>query len=352
MAARRRKVGVAGAVVGAASAGVAAVALAKRYAVGRIRLRPDIELSERFGELGGQIVPVTTSDGVSLHARVDGPEDAALTIVFCHGYTLDLNSWHFQWKELRDTHRVVLWDQRCHGRSQRHWTKDSSIDRLGEDLFDVLEALVPGPCVLVGHSMGGMTIMALAERRPELFGDRVKGVALVSTSAGRLAELSFGLPALLARAVHSVVPSAVSLLGSKGELVDRGREAGSDVVFLALRYLGFGDPATVSPTLVDFVEAMIRSTPTNVIADFYPALMSHDKLSALNVLEGIPSAIIVGAKDWITPPEHSRAIADVLPLSRLLEVEDSSHLVQLEHPGVVNEALGDLVKSTQPEVGE
>ncbi|GII90824.1 alpha/beta fold hydrolase [Sinosporangium siamense] len=351
MAPRRRKVGIAGAVVGAASAGVAGLALAKRYAVGRIRLQPDPEMDEPFGELGDGGTPVVTSDGVTLNVEVDGPEDAPITVVFCHGYTLNLNSWHYQWREMRETHRVVLWDQRCHGRSQRFWTKDSSIDRLGDDLFDVLEAVAPGPCVLVGHSMGGMTIMALAERHPELFGDRIKGVALISTSAGRLAEISLGLPALLAKAVHSVVPSAVSLLGSKGELVDRGREAGNDVAFLALRYLGFGDPAAVSPTVVDFVEAMIRSTPTNVIADFYPALMSHDKLSALDVLCEIPSSIIVGEKDWLTPPEHSRAIADVLPRSRLIEVAGSSHLVYLEHPGVVNEALWELIKSVTPDAG-
>jgi pimeloyl-ACP methyl ester carboxylesterase len=344
---RRRRVGIAGAVVGAASAGVAAAALAKRYAVGRIRLRPDPEASEPFGELRGQETAVTTSDGVRLHAELDGPQEAPLTVVLCHGYTLNLDSWHYQRRDLREAHRLVLFDQRCHGRSQRAGVADRTIERLGDDLRDVLDALVPGPCVLVGHSMGGMTIMALAERHPELFGDRVRGVALVSTSAGRLAEVTLGLPAMLAKAVHLVAPQAVAVLGRRAALVDRGRQVGSDVSVLAMRLFGFGDSRNVSPTLVDFVDTMIRSTPTDVIADFYPALMSHDKLTALDVLDKVPTSIIVGDKDWLTPPDHSRAIAGVVPSARLEVVPGTSHLVQMERPDVVNEALRDLIKRVQ-----
>ncbi|GAA3185318.1 alpha/beta fold hydrolase [Nonomuraea roseoviolacea] len=343
----RRKVGIAGAIVGAASAGVAAATLAKRYAVGRIRLRPDAELAEPFGELKGRERTLTTSDGVSLHVEIDGPEDAPLTVVFCHGYCLNLESWHYQRRDLRESHRVVAWDQRSHGRSERAPADDTSIDRLGDDLAELLERFVPGPCVLVGHSMGGMTIMALADRRPELFGDRIKGVALIGTSAGKLAEITLGLPALVSKVVHKVAPGAVSMLGRRGALVDRTRHAGSDIAFLITRYVGFGDSKNVSPTLVDFAESMIRATPTEVIADFYPALMNHDKLSALHVLDPVPTAILVGDKDWLTPPDHSRAIAAVLPKAQLTEVPDTSHLIQLERPGVVNDVLRDLIKRVE-----
>ncbi|MET7466705.1 alpha/beta hydrolase [Nonomuraea sp. NPDC005501] len=346
----RRRVGIAGAIVGAASAGVAAATLAKRYAVGRIRVRPDAELAEPFGELRGRERTLTTSDGVALHVEIDGPEDgtdAPLTVVFCHGYCLSLESWHYQRRDLRESHRVVLWDQRSHGRSQRAEAGDATIDRLGDDLAELLDTFVPGPCVLVGHSMGGMTIMALADRRPELFGDRIKGVALIGTSAGKLAEITLGLPALVSRVVHKVAPGAVSMLGRRGALVDRTRNAGSDIAFLITRYVGFGDSKNVSPTLVDFAESMIRATPTEVIADFYPALMNHDKLSALDVLDPVPTAIIVGDKDWLTPPDHSRAIAAALPKAQLTEVPDTSHLVQLERPGAVNDVLRDLIKRVE-----
>ncbi|MGP3932554.1 alpha/beta fold hydrolase [Nonomuraea sp. KM88] len=344
---RRRRVGIAGALVGAASAGVAAAALAKRYAVGRIRLRPDDEASEPFGELRGRERTLVTSDGKALHVEIDGPDDAPLTIVFCHGYCLSLESWHYQRKDLRENYRLVLWDQRSHGRSQRAGSDDSTIDRLGDDLAEVIEAHVPGPCVLVGHSMGGMTIMALADRRPELFGERIRAAALVATSAGKLAELTLGLPALVSKVVHKMAPTTVSMLGKRGALVDRTRHAGSDIAFLITRYMGFGDSKNVSPTLVDFAESMIRATPTEVVADFYPALMNHDKLSALHVLDPVPTAILVGDSDWLTPPEHSRAIAAALPKAQLTEVPDTSHLIQLERPGIVNDALRDLAKRVE-----
>ncbi|MEV4220330.1 alpha/beta hydrolase [Nonomuraea sp. NPDC049725] len=340
----RRKVGIAGALVGAASAGIAAAAMAKRYAVGRIRLRPDTEASEPFGELRGREHTLITSDGKALHVEVDGPDDAPLTLVFCHGYCLNLESWHYQRRELREQHRMVLWDQRSHGRSQRGAADDSTIDRLGQDLAEVIEQYVPGPCVLVGHSMGGMTIMALADSRPELFGDKVRGVALLSTSAGKLAELTLGLPALASKVVHKLAPTTVSMLGRRGSFIDRTRHAGSDIAFLMTRYMGFGDSRNVSPTVVDFAESMIRGTPTEVVADFYPALMDHDKLSALHVLDPVPTAILVGDKDWLTPPDHSRAMAEALPKAQLTEVPDTSHLLQLERPGVVNDALRDLIK--------
>ncbi|MEV0235765.1 alpha/beta hydrolase [Nonomuraea sp. NPDC050786] len=344
----RRRVGIAGALVGAASAGVAAAALAKRYAVGRIRLRPDTEASEPFGELRGRERTLITSDGKALHVEIDGPEkDEALTVVLCHGYCLSLESWHYQRKDLRENYRLVLWDQRSHGRSQRAGADDSTIDRLGEDLAEVIERFVPGPCVLVGHSMGGMTIMALADRHPELFEEKVRGVALISTSAGKLAELTLGLPAMLSKAVHKIAPTTVSMLGRRGALVDRTRSVGSDIAFLITRYMGFGDSKNVSPTVVDFAESMIRATPTEVVADFYPALMNHDKLSALHVLDSVPTAILVGDRDWLTPPDHSRAIAAALPKAQLTEVPDTSHLIQLERPGVVNDALRDLVKRVE-----
>ncbi|QYC38524.1 Arylesterase [Nonomuraea coxensis DSM 45129] len=344
---RRRRVGIAGALVGAASAGVAAAAMAKRYAVGRIRLRPDTEASEPFGELRGRERTHITSDGVALHVELDGPEDAPLTIVFCHGYCLSLESWHYQRKDLRDNYRLVLWDQRSHGRSQRAQADESMIDRLGDDLAEVIEEFVPGPCVLVGHSMGGMTIMALADRHPGLFGDKIRAVALLATSAGKLAELTLGLPAALSKVVHKVAPGTVSMLGKRGAFIDRTRHAGSDIAFLITRYMGFGDSRNVSPTVVDFAESMIRATPTEVFADFYPALMNHDKLAALDVLDPVPTAIMVGDHDWLTPPEHSRAMAAALPKAVLTEVPDTSHLIQLERPGVVNDALRDLAKRVE-----
>src|SRR5688572_32476665 len=132
---------------------------------------------------------VTTDDGVPLHVEVDGDGTAAVTVLFSHGFTARLAEWQLQRDALRDRARLVFWDQRGHGRSG--WTPLSraTIDRTGRDLGQVLDATTPtGPVVLAGHSMGGMSVMALARQRPDLFGSRVVGAFLLATSAGGLVE--------------------------------------------------------------------------------------------------------------------------------------------------------------------
>ena len=106
--------------------------------------------------------------------------------MLCHGYALNLDSWHFQRRDLRDVARLVLWDQRSHGRSGRSTVPHATLEQTGRDLGDVIDEVAPdGPLVLVGHSMGGMTIMSLAEQRPELFRDRVVGVGAARHVRGR-----------------------------------------------------------------------------------------------------------------------------------------------------------------------
>ena len=93
-------------------------------------------------------------------------------MVFIHGYALNLDCWHFQRAGYRGLVRAVYYDQRSHGRSGRSTEGRATIEQLAVDLLQVLDEVVPdGPVVLVGHSMGGMSIIALAEEHPDLFGD-------------------------------------------------------------------------------------------------------------------------------------------------------------------------------------
>jgi pimeloyl-ACP methyl ester carboxylesterase len=348
----KKRIGLVGAAVGTAGAiGVGAVVAARRYAVGRERLRPDPNRDEPFGELRGRPMTVVATDGVPLHVEVDGPDDAALTVVFSHGYGLTQDSWHYQRRDLPADGdlRMVFWDQRSHGRSGRSDHAHATIDQCGEDLLAVLDATtVPGrPVVLVGHSMGGMTIMALADRHPELFGDRVVGVGLVNTSSGRLAELTLGLPEAFGKVFRAAVPGVVRGIGRRAKLVDQGRRIGADLAFIMTRRIAFADK-DVSPSVVEFLERMINSTPTDVIAEFYPTLAAHDKLAALQVLKGLPTVIVVGDQDRLTPPAHGRAIAAALPEADLVEVAEGGHVVMLEHPGIVTRALADLIDRVRP----
>jgi pimeloyl-ACP methyl ester carboxylesterase len=193
----RRLTGVAGLAAGAVAAGAGAVVMAEKIAVGRIRLRPDPAADERFGGAYGEEITVRADDGLPLHAQVTGPPDAPVTIIFCHGYALNADVWYYQQAGLSASARCVFWDQRSHGRSGQSDPDLVSIDQLGADLHAVLMATAPGrqPVVLVGHSMGGMTVMALADQHPELFGGKIIGVLLLSTSATAVDPVGW-LPAI------------------------------------------------------------------------------------------------------------------------------------------------------------
>jgi pimeloyl-ACP methyl ester carboxylesterase len=269
-----------------------------------------------------------------------GPPDAALTVLFAHGYANSLGTWHYQRLGLADienpTVRMVFYDHRGHGRSGRSVRDRSTIDQLGDDLAAVLAEVAPsGPVVLVGHSMGGMTVMALADRRPELFGERIIGVALLSTSTGKLAEVTLGLPALLARIKNPILPGLIEQLRRRARLAERGRHVAGDLVWWFVRRMGFGSK-DVSGALVDYVADIIAGTPIHTLADFYSALMSHDKLAALPVLRDLPVLVVAGENDLVTPPDHARAIAAELPDADLLIVDGAGHMVMMERASLVN----------------
>lgn len=338
--------GLVAAALGVVATGAAVGLAAERYAVGRARLRPDPEAQQPFfGLPADRTRTVTTDDGVALHVEEVGPADAPVTVVLVHGYTQEMAVWHYQRQALAEDAglRVVLYDQRAHGRSGRGAPERSTIDQLGRDLGRVLDEVVPdGPVVLVGHSMGGMTVMALADGRPELFGPRVVAVALVGTSAGKLAQVTFGLPAAVLPVSRRVLPLLTQGMRRTPRPFERGRRVGTDLAFLLTRRGGFGS-GDVSPAVVEFVERMTARTPVDVIAEFYDTFMSHDKLSALDVLRGIPVLVLVGSQDLVTPPDHSRAIADALPDAHLVVVEGAGHMVALERPALVTLHLRALV---------
>ncbi|MCP9953066.1 alpha/beta fold hydrolase [Actinomadura madurae] len=349
----RRRIGIAGVVAGVGAAGVGAAVGLRHLAVGRVRLRPDPDAGEPFGELRGRATTVLADDGVPLHVEVDGPEDADLTVVFCHGYALNQDSWHYQRRDLQGSLRMVFWDQRSHGRSGRSDLANATIEQTGDDLRAVLEATVrPGArVVLAGHSMGGMAIMAFADRHRELFEERVVGVALVNTSCGDLAEMTLGLPMVLAKAVRPLAPRTLRGLGRRAELVEKARGLGADLAFVVTRKMAFADKY-VSPSVVDFLEQMIRATPIDVIAEFYPALMAHDKAGCLDVLGGVPALVLVGGRDRLTPAAHGRRIAEAMPEAELVEVEQAGHVLPLEYPGVVTGGLRRLIDRVRPEYAE
>ena len=275
-------------------------------------------------------------------------EPPPLTVVFSHGYCLNQDVWHFQRAALRGAVRAVYWDQRSHGRSARAPAGEPvSIDLLGRDLKAVLDAAVPeGPVVLVGHSMGGMTVMALAEQYPEYVAERVAGVGFLGTSAGGLAEVTYGLPAAGVRAVRRLVPGVLRALGSQSELVERGRRATADLFAGVVKRYSFGSAGEVDPGVARFAERLIESVPVDVVAEFYPAFAEHEKTGALSAFDELPALVLAGDRDLLTPSEHSELIAGALPDAAFVILEATGHLLMLERPERVNEHVAALLART------
>ncbi|MBU6530822.1 alpha/beta fold hydrolase [Streptomyces mayonensis] len=369
----RRATGIAGVAIGVVAAGAAAGVAIERLTVGRgmrQRARLALDSAGPYGGLRGTPGKAYADDGTELYYEVDDVDDgdaaaraaltgrrrrlfgrrapAPVTVVFSHGYCLNQDSWHFQRAALRGVVRTVHWDQRSHGRSGRGATqvRDGSpvtIEELGRDLKAVIDAAAPeGPIVLVGHSMGGMTVMALADAFPELIRERVVGVALVGTSSGRLGEVNFGLPVAGVNAVRRVLPGVLKALGQRAELVEKGRRATADLFAGIIKRYSFAS-RDVDPAVARFAERMIESTPIDVVAEYYPAFNDHDKTAALAHFAGLPVLVLAGVRDLVTPSEHSEEIAGLLPDAELVLVPDAGHLVMLEHPELVTDRLADLL---------
>ena len=344
---RAKQVGIVGAAVGVAAAGLATAFAVERALVRRSLNAPgDPYVDEAFGDQPFDAeLTVTAADGTELHVEIVEPtvasDEPKPTVVFVHGFALDMGTFYFQREALaeRGDHRLVFYDQPGHGRSSRLQSGNYDIAALGKSLGAVLDAAVPdGHIILVGHSMGGMTIMAFAEAYPEWFGERVVGVVLMSTSGGLIDKTKIGLPSLVARASAPFFPIWGGAAKLGGGAIDKARVASSDLAWLLTRRYGFGD-ARPSPSLVTFVESMNSRTPAETVTKYLHTLYTHNRFPALAALRWVPVLVLVGDRDYLTPVTHSEAILEHLPDAEFVKIDNSGHVVMLEKADEVNAAL-------------
>ncbi|HZE41042.1 MAG TPA: alpha/beta hydrolase [Stackebrandtia sp.] len=356
---KARTYGIIGAIAGTAAAGIAAAVAAERYVIRKARTDPnDPYGDEPFGELpADRIRTVLTEEGVDIHVETVGtqamPGEAkgeipAATVIFVHGYCLDEGTFHFQRRALAASDlpvRAVYYDQPGHGQSGALPTPEYDMDDLAHTLYAVIAQAVPsGPLVLVGHSMGGMTIMAFARLYPELFAERVAGVALLSTSAGGLDQVSFGAPRALARARKVFLPAVGRIASLSPSAVDRLRKMSADIAWLLTRRYGFAAPKP-SAALVSYVEKMNTGTTMRTVIGFSRSLLEHNEYDSLAPLRRVPVLVSCGEQDQFTPAEHSRTLAAALGDARLAVIPDAGHVALLEKPDAVTAPLMALLET-------
>jgi pimeloyl-ACP methyl ester carboxylesterase len=344
--------GTAAGAVGAAGVAAAGLVARRRVQLAADRRRLAAQLTEDLAETDeapvGEPCSVTADDGIRLSCEEIEAEGGrpALTVVLVHGMALDRRTWHFQRRSLAalDGPRVrqVLYDLRSHGKSERAPRESCTIEQLGRDLDAVIRALAPeGPLVIVGHSMGGMSLMALAEHNPQLFAERVAGVAFLATSAGEVGAQ--GLRAsLLSR--HNPLTRAVGLVARvQPGLIEGARRATAGIIKSVVGSVAYGD-RNVAPWLVDLVDEMIRANAVDALTDFVDTLGSHDRIAALPALATCEVLVLAGDADRVIPVSHSARIAAELPDAELVVLPGVGHLPMLEQPGATDEALIGLLR--------
>ena len=198
-----------------------------------------------------------------------------------------------------------------------------------------------GPVVLIGHSMGGMSMMAFAEQFPEVVAERVVGVAFLATSAGGVGQLLPGAPGRLLDRAQPLVAAALARLPW---VFETGRRT---TAFALTKQLAFG--GEVPDSYVVFVDQMIERTPSDVIWDFFPSIRSHSRERALRTYAGVPGLVIGGEHDHVLPSSHTEQLAAALPRARLLVLPGAGHMAMLERSTEVVAAIEQLLDEVSAE---
>jgi pimeloyl-ACP methyl ester carboxylesterase len=284
-----------------------------------------------------------TFDGLRLDVRTYGPQDAPLAVMLAHCWTLNQEDWHYQVRDLQREFghriRIVTWDHRGHGQSDESPRAACTVANLARDMSDVIDTFAgPGKLVLAGHSIGGMTLMALAEHRPELF-DRVVGAAFVSTSSGQLDTVTLGLPEAGAL-VKAQIPRILAFRSRT--LTKKARRRAPVIERQVVRRFLMGKPMRLVDAALT-VEGIINS-PAATMVGFYEDCMLHERVRALKVYDGIPTHVLVGTRDVLTPPSHARRIADNVEGAILTIVPDAGHMLPLERDELVSGVLIRLIR--------
>lgn len=295
--------------------------------------------------LRGEPVPVVSADGTVLHAEIFYKHDAP-TVVLVPGWTEEVATFELLTRAmLRRGFQVVSYDLRGQGQSARGRGLDQRIERYGEDLQAVLAATCPGrdDVVLAGHSMGGMSVMSWAAAFP--VSDSVRAVALITTAAVSVLDNLKLLPGMIPLTVRRQILEPA--LSSNQKLM----EVSTPISRAIGRRLAFGPHA--SAAMVAFNEQMTWRMDPKLRAGAATTMGEMDLMPGVAKLN-VPTLVVGASDDRLTPPAaHSERIAAALPnLFELVVLPETGHMVQLERPEELADAITRLALAVGIEPGE
>ncbi len=312
--------------IGAVAVGGLVAVTSKRGGAVAKAILDEIDHAAHSAELDGDEIDLVSHDGAELAVHVAGPADGPV-VVLAHCWTGSRNTWAPVARRLLAAGcRVVRWDQRGHGRS-RAGHKGHSIEGLADDLATVLAELDLHDVVLAGHSMGGMTVQALAVHHHGLFHDRAKGVVLVATAGS---------------GIRNPVNARTAELVRNARVERAFERPGVGRVLVRSTFGRSAHPHHLEATRADFV-----ATPAPVRSDFAGAMQAMDLREGIAGID-VPTTILVGSRDTLTPVPLSRAMARAIPGARLEVLPGYGHMLPYEAPDAVAEAILDQVHRRAP----
>lgn len=314
-----------------------------------------------------QVDRFVAPDGVGLRVADSPGSPGGPTLVLVHGWSQDLRTWDRVVEDLRRggfDGRIVRHDHRGHGGSDAAPRGTATIDRAADDLAALItERMGDGPIVVAGHSMGGMTLMALAERHPALVAARLAGVAFVATASDDMDRLTLGLEGraghLVARGERVLVPLTARLggrapAGSVGSgSVTKARtdshrapaRTRARLLAPAVRALLFGHRPRRADVL-SVAEQALAAHPPSVLA-FRASIAQHHRTGTLTALRGTPSVVLVGDRDRLCPQRHARTIAEALPHAGIALYPGAGHMLTFERSTEVAAHLAGLLDAAR-----
>jgi pimeloyl-ACP methyl ester carboxylesterase len=327
----RRRLLVAGGAAGAAGAAWAVTLRADRR-----RVAADPAHDPLWAPFGGRERTVTSADGTELAVREHGPQ-VGPALVFVHGWTCAQKFWTLQVQGLAPEHRVVTFDLRGHGDSAPATGRDYSIEAHAADLDAVLAATAGDErAVVAGHSLGAMTIVAWAGGHAEEVDRRLAAAALIDTGMGDL--ISESLVVRTPKAFDAVSTAVGRVVLSASAPIP----GPTPLSFRAIRHAVLSPSA--SPAAVAFCEELIMECPADVRAAVGGTLSRLDLRESVAALS-VPTVVLAGEADRLTPPAHAERLAETLPeLADHIVLPGSGHMSPVSDPDPVTDALRRLVR--------